>query len=351
MVEALFEILRSGWATLVDYLLRHTLTCLVPSLFIAGAISTFVSKESVLKYFGPNTNKFLSYAVASVSGTILAVCSCTVLPLFAGIFNLGAGLGPAITFLYSGPAINIMAIAYSARLLGLEIGLARALGAVLFSVLIGLSMAFLFKREEEKRTVNSSARSTFIFNETRTTDNHRLIFLFLLVSVLLTATLRTSGYFKWPLLFLELVLILLALKFWFEKEEVRFWLEETWKLTYQIFPLLLLGVFLAGVFKALIPSNFVTSLVGKNTILANIFASISGALMYFATLTEVPIIKAFMELGMNKGPALSLLLSGPAVSLPSILVLIRIMGAKKTASYIGLVVLASSLAGFIFGSF
>jgi uncharacterized membrane protein YraQ (UPF0718 family) len=346
-MEFYLNILSSGWQALVEYLLQHTVTCLIPAFFIAGAISTFVSQESVLKYFGPNANKFLAYGVASVSGTILAVCSCTVLPLFAGIFKAGAGIGPAITFLYSGPAINILAIVYSARLLGFDLGLARAIGAILFSVVIGLLMAFIYRKEEAVKKQNA-ATPVFAANG-KTTDWHRLGMLTLLVSVLLTATARIAGSVKWPLVAFEILGVIIASNFWFEREEIMTWLEETWKLAYQVVPMLLVGVFLAGIIKALLPPTLVASFVGENTILANLGASVVGALMYFATLTEVPIIKAFLELGMDKGPALALMLSGPALSLPSMLALGRIMGARKTITYVFLVVIFSTLAGFFYG--
>lgn len=347
-MEILIQILNSGWQALVEYLLQHTVTCLVPAFFIAGAISTFISREAVLKYFGPNANKILAYGVASISGTILAVCSCTVLPLFAGIFKVGAGIGPAIAFLYSGPAINVLAIVYSARLLGIDLGAGRALGAIIFSIVIGFLMAFIYRKEEAVKKHNSI--QPLLVANGKTTDWHRLGMLFMLVAILLTATARISGQIKWPLVALEIAGVILASIFWFEKEEIKTWIEETWKLAYQIVPLLLVGVFLAGVIKALLPPSWVASFVGKNTILANLIASLSGALMYFATLTEVPIIKALLELGMNKGPALALLLAGPSLSLPSMLALGKIIGARKTAVYVVLVVLLSTLAGYIFGT-
>jgi len=346
-MEMLIKVLNSGWQALVEYLLQHTVTCLVPAFFIAGAIFTFISREAVLKYFGPNANKLLAYGVASVSGTILAVCSCTVLPLFAGIFRVGAGIGPAITFLYSGPAINVLAIAYSARLLGVELGIARAFGAVVFSILIGLLMAFIYRKEEAAKKQN--AIQPFLVADGKTTDWHRLGMLSLMVAILLTATAKISAPIKWPLVALEITGVILASKFWFEKEEIKTWIEETRKLAYQIVPLLLIGVFLAGLIKALLPPSWVASFVGKNTVLANLVASLSGTLMYFATLTEVPIIKALLELGMDKGPALALLLAGPALSLPSMLALGKIMGTRKTVAYVILVVIFSTLAGYLYG--
>lgn len=341
------SILMGGLQTLIDYLLKHTIICLVPAFFIAGAISAFVSKESVMKYFGPKANKFLSYSVASVSGAILAVCSCTVLPLFAGIHRRGAGLGPAIAFLYSGPAINILAIVYTARLLGFELGVARAFFAISFAAVIGLIMAFLFRREE---TIKKEEAFTFMAADgSGKTDFHRLLFLIGLISVLITATSKIADLYKWPLVVLEIAIVTYFSLFWLERNEVKYWLSETWVLMKMIVPLLLVGVFLAGVVKVILPPSWVSGLVGGNTLSGNFFASVSGALMYFATLTEVPIIKTLLELGMGKGPALALLLAGPALSLPSMFAIQRVLGTKKMLSYVMLVVIFATFAGLFFG--
>ncbi len=341
-------ILLGGWQALVDYIWHHTFTCLVPAFFIAGAISAFVSKESVMKYFGPQANKALSYSVASVSGAILAVCSCTVLPLFGGIYRRGAGLGPAIAFLYSGPAINILAIVYTARLLGFDLGIARAIFAVSFAAVIGLIMALLYYKEEREKKANSSA---FVSDtETKGTDFHRLIFLVSLVAILLTATSSLANVYKWSLVGLEILFVLYASLSWFEKAEVKHWLSETWYLVKLITPVLLIGVFIAGIIKVILPPSWVAYFVGTNSFLANLIASFSGALMYFATLTEVPIIKTLLSLGMNKGPALALLLAGPALSLPSMLAIQRIIGTKKMLTYVSLVVIFSTFVGMFFGA-
>lgn len=227
-MEILTRILLSGWQALLEYLLAHTVTCLVPAFFIAGAIAAFVSQDAVLKYFGPKANKFLAYGVASISGAILAVCSCTVLPLFAGIYRKGAGLGPAIAFLYSGPAINILAVVYTARLLGFEIGLARAVGAVAFAAVIGLIMALIFHKEEREKEENAAMFATG--EGGKTSDWHRLAFLILLIAILLTATARISDPLKLIGVGVELLAVFYALWKWFEKKEVKLWLNETWKL-------------------------------------------------------------------------------------------------------------------------
>lgn len=335
----LITLLKAGLLALLEYLSAHVLTCLVPAFFIAGGIAVFVSQASVMKYFGARARKVLSYAVASVSGTILAVCSCTVLPLFAGIHKRGAGLGPAIAFLYSGPAINVLAIVYSARLLGFDLGAARAIGAVSFSILIGLAMAFLFRHEKrlgEDLPLMEEIKTRPLWKTT--------IYFAVLVGILILGAAK-----QWLVTGLLLALLLLLLKLWFKKEELGEWMRQTWSLAWKIFPILLAGVFVAGMLKALLPEAWVRQVVGGNGLVANLVASIFGAFMYFSTLTEVPIVKAFLDMGMGKGPALALLLAGPSLSLPSMIVLIRILGLKKTGAYVGLVVVMATFTGMGFG--
>jgi len=339
------SVLQSGWEALLEYLSAHVLTCLVPAFFIAGAIAVFVSQASVMRYFGAKANKVLSYSVASVSGTILAVCSCTILPLFAGIHKRGAGLGPAIAFLYSGPAINILAIVYTARLLGFDLGLARAIGAISFSVIIGLIMAFIWRKEELEKT-NNPGELVLPQEEEKTRPQGITLFYFaVLVGILVFGAAQ-----KWLITAVLLVVLGLILYRWFKKEELKYWMYQTWDLGKKIFPILLIGVFIAGIMKALLPQHVVESLVGGNGLRANFIASVFGAFMYFSTLTEVPIIRAFMDLGMGKGPVLALLLAGPALSLPSMIVLIRIMGWRKAGAYIVLVVIMATITGMIFGN-
>ncbi len=342
------SIFLGGWQALIDYVWHHTLTCLIPAFFIAGAIANFISKDSVMKYFGPDANKFLSYSIASVSGAILAVCSCTVLPLFAGINKRGAGLGPAIAFLYSGPAINILAIIYTARLLGPELGLARAILAVLFAVAIGLMMAIIYRKEE-----NQKNKEMPIFNamdNEKGNDLGRLVFIVTLVLILLTATSKFANFIKWPFVIAEIFFVVYMSLYWFERSEINMWLSETWNLIKLIVPVLLIGVFFAGVIGVLLPPAWVGRFVGGNTFMGNFIASISGVFMYFATLTEVPIIKTLLNLGMGRGPALTLLLAGPALSLPSMLAIQRIIGTKKMLTFVSLVVVFSTVAGLLFGA-
>ncbi|MFA5778892.1 MAG: permease [Elusimicrobiota bacterium] len=349
---------------LQEYARQHVLLCLVPAFFIAGAISVFVSQASVMKYFGPKANKILSYGVASVSGTILAVCSCTVLPLYAGISKRGAGIGSAIAFLYSGPAINILAIILTARVLGMEIGIARAVGAVSFSIIIGLIMAFIYRKEELQKTEDTKMFELET-EEKRPLVKNAVYFLTLVLILIFAAWGKPAqpvGFWNfiyeihWYVTVSLLILLGFILKNWFEKTELNTWVDSTWGFAKQIFPLLLGGVLAAGFLmgrpgfdNGVIPNRYVVMLVGGNSLWANLFASVSGALMYFATLTEIPILQGLMGSGMGKGPALSLLLAGPALSLPSMIVLSSIMGTKKMLVYVSLVVAMSTITGMIYG--
>ncbi|MFO7665165.1 MAG: permease [Desulfobacterales bacterium] len=358
---------RSGleaFMMLQDYAREHILTCLIPAFFIAGAISVFVSQASVLKYFGAQAKKILSYSVASISGTILAVCSCTVLPLFAGIYTRGAGIGPATAFLYSGPAINVLAITMTAKILGWQLGLARAIGAVIFSIVTGLLMAFFFRKDDAART----AGQIYVPEEEgkgRTLLQDGLYMLTMVLILIFAAFAKPApgeaGIWaaifaaKWYITVALLVILGFMLKYWFIQEERKNWVESTWGFMKQIFPLLAAGVLVAGFalgrpgHQALIPEHYIQTLVGGNSLWSNLFASVSGALMYFATLTEVPILQGLLGAGMGKGPALSLLLAGPALSLPSLLVLTGVMGVKKTATFCGIIVVLSTIAGMFYG--
>ncbi|MBU2567871.1 MAG: permease [Bacteroidota bacterium] len=348
---------------LQEYSRQHILLCLVPSFFIAGAIANFISQNSVIKYFGAGANRLLSYSVASISGSILSVCSCTVLPLFAGIYRKGAGIGPAIAFLYSGPAINVLAIILTARVLGMELGIARTVGAVVFSVIIGLGMHFIFRKEKTE-----GDNASFITPE----DNKdgrplwkTVLYFAVMVSIIIFANWgrdesikawQAVYRLKWIITISLLICLAFILVKWFRKEELKEWTISTWGFAKQIFPLLFVGVFVAGFLlgrpghEALIPNEWVVKLVGGNSIRANLFASVSGALMYFSTLTEVPIIQGLIGSGMGKGPALALLLTGPSLSLPSILVLRSVLGTKKTLVYIILVVFFATISGLIYGT-
>ncbi len=348
---------------LQDYARQHVLTCLIPAFFIAGAISVFVSQAAVLKYFGARANKILSYSVASVSGSVLAVCSCTVLPLFAGIYTRGAGIGPATAFLYSGPAINVLAIILTAKVLGWQLGLARAMGAIVFAVVTGLLMAFVFRKDD----ANRESGDVFLPDDEKErplwqNSLYMLTMVLILVFASFARPTADDGVVwqfifsaKWYLVVGLLIVLAIMLKKWFVKEELKNWVEATWGFAQQILPLLLGGVLVAGFLlgrpghPALIPEHYIQSLVGGNSLGANFFASIVGAFMYFATLTEVPILQGLIGSGMGQGPALALLLAGPALSLPSMIAIGGIMGVKKTAVYCSIVVALSTIAGMTYG--
>jgi len=341
-MSILVQLLQGGWNALLEYLSAHVLTCLVPAFFIAGAIAVFISQTSVLKYFGPQAKKLLSYSLASVSGTILAVCSCTVLPLFGGIYKRGAGIGPAIAFLYSGPAINVLAIVYTARILGFDLGLARAIGAVAFAAGIGLIMATIYRKEESLK--DSAAFDALMADPESKKWWQQITFFAVLVGILVSAASK-----NWIATGVLLVALAFILWRWFTRSELGIWMKETLRFVRLIVPWLLGGVFIAGIITTFVPQHVVSTWVGGNSLFANFIASFVGALMYFATLTEVPIVSAFMDLGMGKGPTLALLLAGPAVSLPNMLVIRSIMGTKKTLTYIALVVIFATITGYIFG--
>ena len=354
MFDVLIPPLLGGYLEILDYLSAHVLTCLIPAFFIAGGIAAVVSTGAVLRYFGPTTPKPLSYGVASVSGTILAVCSCTILPLFAGIFRKGAGIGPAVTFLFAGPAINLLAIVLTARQLGLDIGVGRAVAAIVFAIVIGLIMAILFRREEAVKAAREQAAAQDFaagMSEDGKPPFQLVAFFGLLVAILLFGTMQIAVGLKIAGLLLLIGVLALVVTRWFERDEIRNWMVETWTLAKLIVPILLVGIFMAGVLKVVIPEHWIANSVGGNGLLANLIASVVGALMYFSTLTEVPIVKMLVDLGMGKGPALALLLAGPALSLPNMLVIRNIMGTKKTAVYILLVVTMATVSGYIFGNF
>lgn len=385
------------------YAREHVLLCLVPAFFIAGAIGVFVSQAAVMKYLGAGASRPVAYGVASISGTVLAVCSCTVLPLFGGIYKRGAGLGPASAFLYSGPAINALAIILTARILGFELGLARATGAVLFSVLVGLAMAWVYRAEERER---AAARVDLPAPEPRLTLGRQATFFATLVAILVFANWPPAEGDAWTAIFaakwwltaaagaalLAILVRWLDLAAWRalaaaavtavaaalasahpvvpftvfftalaaslagDEGELGEWLQASWAFAKQILPLLLAGVLVAGLLlgrpgrEGLIPAAWVADSVGGNSLGANLFAAVAGAFMYFATLTEVPILQGLLGSGMGQGPALALLLAGPALSLPAMLVLKSLMGWRKTVIYVSLVVVMATTAGVLYGA-
>jgi hypothetical protein len=424
----------AGWLSLLDYLAAHVLLCLVPAFIIAGFMSAMIPKETITRFLGPKASKWVSYPAASIGGFILAVCSCTILPLFAGIWKRGAGLGPAITFLFVGPAINILAITYTGAAIGFDIALARLILSIVFGIVIGLAMAWIFRKEENARM--QEMQKNGVFDQTAQVKPAVWVLFILLVLILIVGTLQipflTNIYFDFNLPFqsegnlistlnasnlsiqgalLILMLVIIGLFAWkgfenifdgfnhwtyasllaialtiliasplaqpasatigingrffgelillvmigyvavrkFEKDELSGWIWETWKFVKQIFPILLVGVFLAGIARVIIPESWIQSVAGQNTIWANFVGVIFGVFMYFPTLVEVPVAKMFLDLGMARGPLLAYLLSDPELSIQSILVLTGIMGRKKTAIYVVLVAILSTLAGYLFG--
>lgn len=348
-----------------DYAREHVLLCLVPAMFIAGAITVFLDQRAVMRYLGPDAKRSTVYGVASVSGAILAVCSCTVLPIFKGIYKKGAGLGPAVAFLYSGPAINILAIVLSAKVFGWELGLARAVGAVLFSIIIGVIMALVFREDDAKRTADARMFAAGMETPARSLGQ-MVLYMGSMIGILVFINWASSrgGSAVWDAIYaakwwisgaFALVLAYTVVA-WFSKEERADWLIATRDFALQILPLLFGGVLVAGFLlgrpghDALIPTRWIAGLLGGNSLFANFFASLAGALMYFATLTEIPIVQGLLGAGMGQGPALALLLAGPSLSLPSILVIAGELGWKKTLTYVGLVVILSTAAGLFFGA-
>lgn len=398
------------------YAREHVLLCLVPAFFIAGAISVFVSQASVMKYLGAGANKVLAYGMASVSGTVLAVCSCTVLPLFAGIYKMGAGLGPATAFLYSGPAINVLAIILTARILGMELGIARAVGAIVFSVVIGLLMHWIYRKEE---VVKAQAQMGMPTPEIRRPLWKTTLYFASMIGIMVVANWARSGdiravflccpnglstfkvegtlvektdtmvtvkdtagqlhpipaeqlmnfvpvkknpayefvlRYKWAIVFLLLAAFIVMVYRWFDGGERIEWVDASWEYAKMILPLLLVGVLISGLLlgrpgrEGLIPSEWVNAALGGNSLRANFVAALAGAFMYFATLTEVPIVQGLIGSGMGKGPALALLLAGPALSLPSMLVIRSVIGTQKTVVYVSLVVIMATITGILFGT-
>lgn len=405
VIDALLEALK----LLQWYARNHTLACVVPALFIAGGITTFLSQAAVMRYLGPASNKFAAYSVASIAGVVLAVCSCSVLPMFAGIYNLGAGLGPASAFLYSGPAINILAVFLTARVLGFELGIWRALGAIVFAVLVGLGMATLFRGEERKKIAAAAQMPAppaasrpvwqnalllaamvgfLVFSDwfnpgdaiVHRTDGSQVRGVVLqemhdevMIQVQETGQGVRAGdritlskeeiagieekqswvmevhHVRWYLAGVMALLVVVMTWRWIERDEFRAWMGNTWDFAKLLVPLLFGGVFVVGFISALLPDKQIAMLVGDNGLTATLIGSVVGALFYFATLTEVPITQALMEHGMAPGPALALLLAGPALSLPNMLVLIKVMGIKKTAAFSVIIVIVATITGLIYG--
>jgi uncharacterized protein len=351
--------LQAGLTTLLGYLSAHVLTCLIPAFFIAGAIAALLKTEMVLKYFGADAPKWLCYSVAATSGTILAVCSCTILPMFAGIEKKGAGIGPATAFLFSGPAINLLARVLTARVLGLDLGIARAVAAVTMAVIIGLIMAAIFERGTKKceippkNALNQAIRAPTETQKSGRTEHIAVLFLALLIGVLLSATSQLEFILKWTIVAAFIAAAAFVMIRYFSSEEKSAFFSETWSLTKKIFPLLVVGTFITGVIGYFMPTELLRTFLGSNSFLSCFIASVVGALLYMPTLLEIPIVGTLFGYSTGitaPGPALSLLLAGPSLSLPSMIVITRVIGLKKGAVYITLVVMVSTLVGMLYGA-
>jgi len=352
-MDFLFTMLRGGLEALEDYILAHTLTCLVPAFFIAGAMSALFPKDKILKYLGEKTKAYISYPISVVSGLFLAVCSCTVLPLFAGIRERGAGLGPAVAFLYTAPATNILAILYTGGLIGADLAIARIILSISFASIIGMILSISFRSEEKKIPSNTP---TPVMTQTLTDGGEKVrsyrfwIFFLILIAILLVGASSLIGWTTKIIVLSILIAGLLAIIFfWMPKEDTKSWLLETYSFGRRIVPLLLIGVFVAGILKTIIPEKIITTYVGGNSVSSNLIAVLFGVFMYFPTLVEVPMARTFLDLGMGRGPLLSYLLADPVISLPSILVVSKLIGLKRILLYIGLIIFFCTLAGLIYG--
>lgn len=348
----IIHLFQSGIAALVNYISAHVLFCLVPAFFLAGAINALVSKEIIVKTLGRKAHPVKAYGLAALFGILIEVCSCTILPLFVGIWKKGAGLGPAIAFLYAGPAINILAVSYTASLIGWDIAITRLVLSIGFAVLVGALMAGVFSNSKKERIENLKNGST-IEERTQFEKNpayQSVLFFGSLAGILVAGTAPINDNTKYPLMgFLTLATAVFFFMF-YSKKEFASWMKETWRFFLMIFPLLLVGVFGAGVFKAIIPQEAFQRFAGQNTLWANLAGVLFGVIAYFPALVEVPIAKTFLDLGMNKGPLLSYILADPIVSLQSLLVVSKVLGVKRTVVYAGLITIMTTTAGLIFGT-
>jgi len=353
-MDFFIPILRGGLDALEDYILAHTATCLVPAFFIAGAMSALFPKDKILRYLGEKTRAYISYPISVVAGLFLAVCSCTVLPLFAGIRERGAGLGPAVAFLYTAPATNILAIIYTGGLIGADLALARIILSVSFASLIGMILSASFKAEDQQVLSNRSnpSNASVIVEGREEERSYRFwAFFLILVAILLVGA---SSLIGWTVKGIALSVLIAALLgiifFWMPAEDTKLWLSETYSFAKKIIPLLLIGVFVAGILKVVIPEKFISTYVGGNQVSSNLLAVLFGVFMYFPTLVEVPMARMFLDLGMGRGPLLAYLLADPVISLPSILVISRLIGPKRLLVYVGLIIFFCTVAGLIYGS-
>ncbi|MFH1225162.1 MAG: permease [Candidatus Diapherotrites archaeon] len=354
MLDFAAAIIAGGIAALIDYLSAHVLTCLVPAFFIAGAINALMPKEIITRNLGTKSSVFKAYPLSVVAGLLLAVCSCTILPLFAGIRKKGAGIGPALTFLYTAPATNLLAIAFTGSVLGWDFAGARIILSVAFAIAIGVIISFVF-RDDEKKEVAEKPKPGCACGPAVTEKTQSLgtlaFFLLTLLGVLFVGTWKMPIEWRLGGLAALIIVVYFEQRAWFSREQVSAWLLETWVFARTIFPLLIAGIFVAGAIGAALPPKFLETHLGQNTIMANLIAVLFGVFMYFPTLVEVPMAKTFLALGMAKGPLLAYMLADPVISLPSILVVRKYIGGRRTLLYVGLIIFFCTLAGLIYGSF
>lgn len=343
----------AGLKAVIEYVSAHVLTCLVPAFFIAGAMSALLPKERIIECLGQKVPKYKAYPLSVVAGLLLAVCSCTILPLFAGIKKKGAGIGPALAFLYTAPATNIMAILFTGSVLGWSFALARIILSVIFAIIIGVILAAIFKKEDIEE--EKIAAPVLVNAEVKDAEKlpffhrHRLFLFFITLLAVLIVGTRVNGHLRYMGILGLIIILAIVAKLFFTTEEIKAWLSETWVFTKKIFPLLLGGIFVAGILTALLPQDFLATFMGENTLFANLIAALFGVFMYFPTLVEVPMAKMFLNLGMAKGPLLAYLLADPVISLPSILVVRKFIGNKRTLAYAGLILVFTTISGLMYG--
>ncbi len=342
------DLLFAGFLALKEYIALHVLTCLIPAFLLAGAMVSFISKEAIIKYLGSSTNKLKSFSLASLASFFIAACSCTVIPVASGIYYQGAGIGPAFIFLWVAPAANILAIIYTGSILGLKMVASRIIAALFMAFVVGMIMSFIFRKEEIKRIQNLTDVKTKIIAK-----KDLILLLLILLSLLSPNYIIQKGpYLHKVIVWLIASVIMFAYAFKVKPfDEIKKWLKETWWFVRIIFPFLLLGVFIVGVIGRLLPQSIIQKWLGGSGMRASFLATIMGQIMYFATMTEAPFVDTLMKLGMGKGPALALLLTGPGMSLPNMLAIAKVFGVKKAVSYILLVMVLGTFVGWFFGNF
>jgi len=344
----ILDVLMGGLYALKDYIALHVLTCLIPAFLLAGGIVTFVSREAIIGYLGAAARKLSSFSIAAGGSFFVAACSCTVIPVSSGIYYGGAGIGAAFILLWVAPAANILALVYTGQILGTQMVIARLASALLMSFAVGFVMAYAFYREEKSRV------STIQISGGQLMTKKAIVLLLLLVAWLLAPNYIVSKGPYWQKVVVWAIgLVVVAVYAWktIDMEKLKAWLRETWWFVRIIFPLLLAGVFIVGIIGALLPQEWVETWLGGSGLRQSFLATMIGAITYFATMTEAPFVDTLMNLGMGKGPALALLLTGPGISLPNWLAIARVFGVKKALVYIPTIIVLGTLVGWVAGAF